>query len=246
MKKNLKAKIWVWGIVLTGVLSVQGMAAEAVDPNGPARSEVLRKQIMESQIQPLFLSITTVSQMDLDELIASLDRLEVPSGPAKASEPSSSSQSPAVKAGVQEGQPAQEKENPPAVQAEETAVQAPVDPEWLTQIDAVNQPVEPMALGDVLFSAGQMERAERFYRMILEKADLPNDPDWQWAMYQRANCLRRSRPAEARKLYQELIKKAPNSSWSGAATAQQATLTWFESVQKSKIKRFVIDPNSLP
>lgn len=242
MKQIPITKSWIAGIVLIGVLSVQGMAAEAVDPNGTARSEVLRKQIMESQIQPLFLSITTVSQMDLDELIASLDRLEVPSGPAKASEPSSS-QSTVVESAVQ---PSQEKENPPAIQTEEAAVQTPVDPEWLTQIDTVKQPVEPMALGDVLFRAGQMERAERFYRMFLEKTDLPNDPDWQWAMYQRANCLRRSRPTEARELYQELVKKAPNSSWSGAAAAQQETLAWFESVQKSKIKRFVIDPNSLP
>ena len=50
---------------------------QGADPNTLGRSEILRKEIMESQIQPLFLSITSVSRMDLDDLITNPERLEI-------------------------------------------------------------------------------------------------------------------------------------------------------------------------
>ena len=120
------------------------------------------------------------------------------------------------------------------------------DPKWLRQIDEVDTPVDPMALGDVMFKMGWLERAERFYQLVLEKTTSPEDSDWQWAMYQRANCLRRNKPAEARKLYVELLEKAPGSSWNGSASAQLATLDWYASKQASKLENYLNDPNSVP
>jgi tetratricopeptide (TPR) repeat protein len=221
-------------------------AAQGADPNTPARSEVLRKQIMEAEIQPLFLSITAVSQMDLDELISNLDRLEIPSAPSKVSskQPSDSSGAPAAEVEKEKASAPEKKESLAAAEPAETD-SASVDPEWLKQIDAVDQPVDPMALGDVLFRIGQLERAERFYQMVIQRTNLPEDLNWQWAMYQRANCLRRSRPSEARALYQELITKAPGSSWNSGATAQQATMDWYESVQETEMKRLIRDPNDV-
>lgn len=221
------------------------------DPNSPVKSEVLRREIMASQIQPLYLSITSVTETDLDALIGSLSRLEVPvpesSGspsPAVSSEPSV----PVFHEPLQEAcpPPVSVEESVPPQRPSEDSEQEAAGPKWLAWIDSVEQPVDPMALGDVLFQMGQLERAERFYRRVLEQTTLPEDSDWQWAQYQRANCLRRTHPSEARKLYQELLTKAPGSSWTGAAGAQQATLTWYETIQASKMKRYLSDPNSIP
>lgn len=220
---------------------------QGADPNTLGRSEILRKEIMELQIQPLFLSITSVSRMDLDELITNLERLEIPSAPAKAkAEPSSVSAVPELSETEMEDTALLKEEiSEPATVLIETAL-SHADPEWLKQIDAVDEPLDPMSLGDVLFGIGQIERAERFYQMVLQRTHLPEDLNWQWAMYQRANCLRKIRPSEAQSLYQELITRAPGSSWSEAAAAQKAMLDWYHNIQKTEIKRLIRDPNDLP
>ncbi len=48
------------------------------DPNAPSRTSVLRRQLQEEQIQPVYLSMTSVSTVDLESLIAGLEQLKVP------------------------------------------------------------------------------------------------------------------------------------------------------------------------
>jgi len=226
------------------------------DPNSLMKSQLLRREIEQSQIQPLYLSITSVTQTDLDALISSLDQLEVPSSRQTAvPESVSSSKTPAAEPEPQaeDSQTREPDKKDSAVRTDtrsEPEPKAPVkdihSPRWLQRVDGTTQAASPMALADVLFRIGQLDRAERFYRQVLETLDSPEEADWQWAMYQRANCLRRSHPALARDLYQELIQKAPSCSWSAAAGVQKAVLGWYEEVQSTNLTRFLGDPNELP
>jgi tetratricopeptide (TPR) repeat protein len=117
---------------------------------------------------------------------------------------------------------------------------------WLERIDQIAEPVEPMALADALFRCGEYERAERFYQLAAEQIGSPPEPDWQWAVFQRANCLRHSQPQQARQVYEELLKQVPAGRWSSAAKAATETLQWYETMESSFLKRIVSEPNSLP
>lgn len=237
--------IWVFG-----GLQVGSVFGDAVDPNAPARSRMLRREILESQIQPLYLSITSVSETNLESLIAEISRLKVPvSEEPKPSKPVSKEPAETT---TQEEKPAEKK--PSLSKAEEKQTPQTKSPEpkpsspntaWLKKIDTAGKPVDPLALGDALFHAGQAEPAGRFYRQVLETLTSPEESDWQWAMYQLANCLRETDPDQAEKLYQELIEKAPNSPWTAAARARREVLGWYKSRQAQTVERFLNDPNGL-
>lgn len=231
---------WGWTAVFGGV----------EDPNLTGRNADLRRQIQEEQIQPLFLSMTSVSSVDLDSLIVSLERLHVPAASKKAAaEPSIPAAEPAA-APAKEAAASQAVSSPEAKAADlkESASQAAgvsAVPGRLEQLDQIEVPIEPMGTADALFRCGQLERAERFYRLASERANSPSEPDWQWAVFQRANCLRHTQPEQAMKLYKELLEKAPGSRWSGAAKAALDILGWYETLRGSSLKGLVSEPNSL-
>ena len=253
IRKLNHRNVILWGLVIGLCSGPAAGSALPGDPNTPFRTEVLRREIKEEQIQPLFLSITSVTQTDLDSLISSLDKLTVPSdsaagtvnaSAASASAPAKIAPTP-TQADLTDAAEAEAVEKTPAEPPADTAPLTPPSPEWLRKVDNATQPVDPLALADVLFSSGRPDRAERFYKLVIEKVNSPEDPNWQWAMYQRANCLRRKNQSEAIQLYQELVQKAPNSCWSNAASTQQTVLRWYESTEASQVKRLISDPNSL-
>ncbi|MEJ5259691.1 MAG: hypothetical protein WHS88_05830 [Anaerohalosphaeraceae bacterium] len=232
--------ILVWAAVFAGI-SAAAFGPE--DPNIPSRTNELRRQILQEQIQPVYLSLTSVSTVDLDLLIAGLERLTVPVRSPRENSPEKAS-------GTEASSPsASEAAEQPASDAEKTeltdekplpeAVRAAEAPRGLERLDAVAQPIDAMGAADALFRCGDFERAERFYRLAAERAGSPSEPDWQWAVFQRANCLRHSQPEAARRLYQELLQKAPGSRWNGAARASLELLDLADSLQASTLKGLV-------
>jgi len=245
-------KHWLFAFCFGGMAAAAAQFVDA-DPNEPGSFYAIRRNIMDSQIQPLYLSITSITDVDLDSLISDLSRLEV-SGSQKSGQqiqsedarPSPSAETPTETVALQESIP-QEPENRQPASSESTAPKPSEVSEisgWLQSIDQIENPVDPMALGNLLFQQGYPERAARFYQQALEKTDGPESADWQWAMYQRATCLRLQDPAAAGRLYDELISKAPNCPWMAVASAQQATLTWYQKNKSDTFKRIMSDPNS--
>ncbi len=233
--------ILVWAAVFAGISTA---AFGPGDPNIPSRTDELRRQILQEQIQPVYLSLTSVSPVDLDLLIAGLERLTVPvrspkeNLQKKASDTESSLQ-PAAETASQPMSEAEKTEIPKPEGPQPEAVRVSVVPRGLEQLDSVEQPIDAMGAADALFRCGDFERAERFYRLAAERAGSPSEPDWQWAVFQRANCLRHSRPEAARQLYQELLQQTPGSCWKEAARASLELLDLADSLQASTLKGLV-------
>jgi tetratricopeptide (TPR) repeat protein len=242
---------WCW---VAAALSLPVGAGE--EPNVPHSVTDLRRQIQGELIEPIYLSMTSVSSVDLDSLIDNLERLTIPAQPTKVSAEAGSSASkasPSKAASPQTAEPmaaslsSAEKKGvlEAGKQAADSGEEA-AKKKWLERIDEIAEPVEPMALADALFRCGEYGRAERFYRLAAEQIGSPSEPDWQWAVFQRANCLRHSQPQQARQVYEELLKQVPASRWSSAAKAATETLQWYETMESSFLKRIVSEPNSLP
>lgn len=225
------------------VLSVVASAGE--EPNQPNRIADIRRQIQEEQIQPLFLSMTSVSSVDLDSLIAGLNQLTVPAQARKTPEGAGSSDSgPSETVTVPSVLDTSAKVIGQREPTDESDGKA-LEKDWLEQIRQIEQPIDPMGVADVLFQAGYLEQAERFYRMAAERVDSPAEVDWQWAVFQRANCLRFTQPQQARQLYEELLKKTPGSRWGPACKAAIDMLRYYEMIDSFSLKRFLSEPNRL-
>jgi hypothetical protein len=85
--------------------------------------------------------------------------------------------------------------------------------------------VEPMSLADALYLAERPETAAIFYGLALQREQ--DKRDVAWAKVQMANCLRRTDPARARKIYKDLLSGQPDSVWSHLAAAQERLLDWY-------------------
>jgi len=246
-----------WLVGLWWVAAVLSLPAGAVEEPNVSRSVTnLRRQIQDEMIEPIYLSMTSVSPVDLDSLIENLERLTIPAQPTKVSAEASSSASKAASSKAS-SPPTPEPMAASASSAEKNGTlesdkqgadsgEEAARKKWLERIDQIAEPVEPLALADALFRCGEYERAERFYRLAAEQIDSPSEADWQWAVFQRANCLRHSQPQQARQVYEELLKQVPASRWSSAAKAATETLQWYETMESSFLKRIVSEPNSLP
>lgn len=251
MKRSRTFRSLFWGRHRVAVMLLSLPVLASGEPNVPGSMTELRRQIQDEMIEPIYLSMTSVSPVDLDLLIDDLERLTIPVRPQKvsaeagssASKPTSQTTSEPMAASLSsaEKKGALEAGKQSADSGEEAVVK-----EWLERIDQIEEPVEPMGMANALFRCGQYERAERFYRLAAEQINSPSEPDWQWAVFQRANCLRHTQPQQARQVYEELLKQVPASRWSSAAKAAMETLQWYETMESSFLKRFVSEPNSLP
>lgn len=89
---------------------------------------------------------------------------------------------------------------------------------------------DPLELGEILFSGGNLEEAVKFYREALKRTD-PNDPDAPndrpWILFQIGNCLRdHDRPAAA-KIYGQLLTEYPQSPWTELGKAEGKLIEWY-------------------
>jgi tetratricopeptide (TPR) repeat protein len=89
---------------------------------------------------------------------------------------------------------------------------------------------DPLDLGEVLFSSGNLKDAAAFYREALKRID-PNDAgasgDRAWVLFQIGNCLRTSDRPAASKVYAQLQTEYPQSPWAGIAGAEGKLINWY-------------------
>ena len=88
----------------------------------------------------------------------------------------------------------------------------------------------PLELGEVLFSCGNVTDAAVFYQEALKRTN-PNDAnasgDRAWVLFQIGNCLRNSDRSTASKMYGQLLSEYPQSPWTYMAQAENKLIEWY-------------------
>lgn len=105
----------------------------------------------------------------------------------------------------------------------------------------------PLAVAETLYAGHDYKNAAKFYELALQRmAQLEEQPDKPWALFQAGNSNRLHDTDAAAKHYQTLIEEFPNSPWTPAATVQLAIAQWPENDKPEIIlDRYANDPNSL-
>jgi tetratricopeptide (TPR) repeat protein len=138
----------------------------------------------------------------------------------------------------QQTQP-QQKETTPTI-----IPNAPLEPETqnanpnitdktLSTLDQIMQnPKEiknPLELANILFNCGRLKEAAVCYQQALDVNDSNNVmyKDKAWILFQAGNCLQKSDPQTANKMYRKLVTDYPESFWSDAAIAKNHLVEWY-------------------
>lgn len=125
----------------------------------------------------------------------------------------------------------------PAPKAKPTPAnpRTPLSKELLRKLrkQAGDEVANPIRLADALYESGHKAEAYDIYNMSLQQSPSANDTDW--ILFQMANCQIETKPAEARKLMQKLMKEHPNSPWSMLAENQELMLEWMENSSPKKV-----------
>lgn len=91
--------------------------------------------------------------------------------------------------------------------------------------------IEPFELAEILYRSGHLSQAAVAYQQALAQMD-PDDSTLAtrraWTLAQIGNCLRRTKPQEAMKSYQQLMNDYPASPWAGLAVAMNGVLNWLD------------------
>lgn len=114
----------------------------------------------------------------------------------------------------------------------------PNQPALLDMPEDANEIMFPLELADSLYLAGNLKEALRFYRYTFNKIqrdDPQNLDDQTWAMYQIANCLRKSEPKQAAQVYDKLIEQYPNCHWAEPAFMQKMIAEWMVTKKPKEI-----------
>ena len=83
----------------------------------------------------------------------------------------------------------------------------------------------PLALADALFVAEHHKEACAFYEAVLKgDKDNKDGPGQAWALFQMANCQRRSDPTKAIELYGRLVTEHADSLWARVAETYRGVL----------------------
>ena len=115
---------------------------------------------------------------------------------------------------------------------------------------AMDAIVAPDLLAESLFKGKSPQAALTFYNKCHDEAK--EDEDKSWFMYQMANCVRKSDPARALQLYEQVAIQYKTTTWAVVAANQKQLLEWLikekpedlikEIEQQSKIYNRVMTP----
>lgn len=247
-----------------GITGAEPNAVEvAADPNVVDRTRALRQLLREEQIQTLTVNDNrTADELPvLDVLIEELSVLgaAVAAAPELIADESDTKETATLTPDVpEEDKPAAAEPNivtavavveePKPVPVEAPAPEPDAEPKadmLLEKIKTVDTVERPMGMANALYRSGRTKAAERFYRMAMDQPLRPEDPDYQWALYQNAVCRVSEDPAGARQMFELLIKNCPASPWTAAAQARLKTLKWEEELKTKSFEWMARDPNSL-
>ena len=93
--------------------------------------------------------------------------------------------------------------------------------------DEIDRPFE---MAELLRASGFLPEAASYYRVALERMN-EDDPAIKrrraWAIFQAGSCVRRGDPAEAGRMFQQLLTEHPDSIWKEAAETWLALVDWY-------------------
>ena len=185
-------------------------------------SDSIYRQLRKGGITAISAEEDTKTRKDLEELIAELSALTLPE----------------LEKAISEEEPVAE----PSEAAEE------IDPDPVTEPKRENEPqilseerllavleknpqdvVDPFGVAEALFASGDLDGAAKFYQLALDRiAGQEQHPDGDWAMLQKANCLRIETPDIAEEIYKKFDNQYPNSMWNSIGRAHQQVISWYK------------------
>ena len=179
-------------------------------------------QLRKGGITAISAEEETETRKDLQELIAELGALTLPE-----IEKAVSSQGPIV-------EPLEETEDVAPAPVTETErqpkPQKPLADHLLAALEKNPQSVvDPFGVAEALFASGDLDKAAKFYQLAIDRiAGQEQHPDGDWAMLQKANCLRAKTPDIAEGIYQKFGDQYPNSTWNTTGRAHQQVISWYK------------------
>jgi len=118
----------------------------------------------------------------------------------------------------------------------------PISEDILQALDRLVQHPEevdnPFELAELLFLSNHLEKAAVFYTEALSRTTTVSSISAQrkaWILFQTGNCLQKTKPDEAKKLYTQLVNEFPDSCWTEPAKCQIEIIDWIQKDQPEKI-----------
>lgn len=179
-------------------------------------------QLRKGGITAISAEEDTETRKDLQELIAELGALTLPE----------------LEKAVSEKEPVAEL--PEATEDVDSAPVTEPEPESEPQISSAERllaaleknpqgVVDPFGAAEALFASGNLDEAAKFYQLAIDRiAGQEPHPDGDWAMLQKANCLRVETPDIAEEIYKKFGSQYPNSMWTSIGRAHQQVISWYK------------------
>lgn len=97
---------------------------------------------------------------------------------------------------------------------------------------------KPFEMAELLRQSGFLSEAAAYYRVALERLTI-DDPETQrrraWTLFQAGSCVRREDPAEAGRMFQQLVTEHPESIWKEAAEIWLPLVDWYATVKPEEL-----------
>jgi tetratricopeptide (TPR) repeat protein len=224
---------------------------EEKEDKSPASSSLsLYKQLRKGGITAISAEEETETRRELQDLIAELGSLTLPK-----IEKAVSRQGPIAEPleEIEEAEPA------PVTKAQpQPEPQKPLADHLLIALEKNPQSVvDPFGVAEALFASGDLDKAAKFYQLAIDRmASQEQHPDGDWAMLQKANCLREEAPDIAEEIYQKFDDQYPNSVWNTTGRAHQQVISWYKKndphtvisqciIEEEQESIIISEPNSL-
>ncbi len=231
------------GVIFIVVAMLQTVAAAQSPASQPVDPVRVRRTISDLRRE----SITPPASADIgSELTEALKRLRLATT-ARRRKPLPSSSAPATSRPATSRPVADSPSAKPlntliaASQPTSAPARQVVTPQTLAKLRkaAAEGKIDPEQLADALFATGQLESAYAMYALA-QKSD-PQGDSAAWLLFQMGNCLRRSDPPAAGKLYGKVISEHSESTWAQQARMQIDMLQWYARRRPDGVLKEVAD-----
>ena len=180
------------------------------------------RQLRKGGITAISAEEDTETRKGLQELIAELGALTLPELEKAVSEKEPVVEPPEVTEDV---------DSAPVIEPErKSEPKIPSAERLLAALEKNPQGViDPFGAAEALFASGNLDEAAKFYQLAIDRiAGQEQHPDGDWAMLQKANCLRVETPDIAEEIYKKFGDQYPNSRWNSIGRAHQQVISWYK------------------
>ncbi len=195
------------------------------------------RELMRAQISVIDSTEDRQGNQSKDRLMQMIEQVRSFRFGAEQQQPAAPSTAPAKTTAAEPDQSAsdvQVRREDPNREIQAQSPREKIRGETLTMLKELTQHPEklsnPLELGEVLFSSGNLADATVFYREALKRTD-PNSAkapdDRAWILFQIGNCLRNSDRPAAAKMYGQLLTEYPQSPWTEMAKAEGKLIDWY-------------------